>query len=286
MRVAIIVHQESVCATFGSGLSSACVVDVGDQKTSLSCVEDGVSHRNSRSDWVTYGYKLFSSYRFICRLWSKFTFLIHNCDLLCMVAADCWCVNRDGNNVFITVSRVCLGYGGSDVTRTFFWLLQRAGFPYRECQLNNRLDCQLLQQLKETLCHLEQVCIGQGVGSDWKKCRWSRISAALVLSSKNQLRCVMRWMLFPQDISGLQDHEFQTRFPDAPALLYQVRLGDEKIQVPSSQKLACLVKFFSVLLDPFCMPLILDPFCMPLIFNVFTYIRHQWVFSTRPHLAL
>lgn len=48
--VAIIVHQESVCATFGSGLSSACVVDVGDQKTSLSCVEDGVSHRNSRSD--------------------------------------------------------------------------------------------------------------------------------------------------------------------------------------------------------------------------------------------
>lgn len=47
--VAIIVHQESVCATFGSGLSSACVVDVGDQKTSLCCVEDGVSHRNSRS---------------------------------------------------------------------------------------------------------------------------------------------------------------------------------------------------------------------------------------------
>ncbi|XP_056897816.1 actin-related protein 8 isoform X1 [Takifugu flavidus] len=130
---AIIVHQESVCATFGSGLSSACVVDVGDQKTSLCCVEDGVSHRNSR---------------------------------------------------------VCLAYGGSDVTRTFFWLLQRAGFPYRECQLANRLDCQLLQQLKETLCHLEQ------------------------------------------DISGLQDHEFQTRFPDAPALLYQVRLGDEKLQAP------------------------------------------------------
>uniref|UniRef100_H3D395 Actin-related protein 8 n=1 Tax=Tetraodon nigroviridis TaxID=99883 RepID=H3D395_TETNG len=130
---AIIVHQESVCATFGSGLSSACVVDVGDQKTSLCCVEDGVSHRNSR---------------------------------------------------------VCLAYGGSDVTRTFFWLLQRAGFPYRECQLANRLDCQLLQHLKETLCHLEQ------------------------------------------DISGLQDHEFQTRFPEAPALLYQVRLGDEKLQAP------------------------------------------------------
>uniref|UniRef100_A0A671YWC8 Actin related protein 8 n=1 Tax=Sparus aurata TaxID=8175 RepID=A0A671YWC8_SPAAU len=130
---AIIVHQESVCATFGSGLSSACVVDVGDQKTSLSCVEDGVSHRNSR---------------------------------------------------------LCLAYGGSDVTRTLFWLLQRAGFPYRDCQLSSRLDCQLLQHLKETFCHLDQ------------------------------------------DISGLQDHEFQTRFPEAPALLYQVRLGDEKLEAP------------------------------------------------------
>ncbi|XP_047234766.1 actin-related protein 8 isoform X2 [Girardinichthys multiradiatus] len=130
---AIIVHQESVCATFGSGLSSACVVDVGDQKASICCVEDGVSHRNSR---------------------------------------------------------LCLAYGGSDVTRTFFWLLQRAGFPYRDCQLTNRLDCQLLQHLKETLCHLDQ------------------------------------------DISGLQDHEFQTRFPEAPALLYQIRLGDEKLQAP------------------------------------------------------
>uniref|UniRef100_A0A4W6C4M6 Actin related protein 8 n=1 Tax=Lates calcarifer TaxID=8187 RepID=A0A4W6C4M6_LATCA len=129
---AIIVHQESVCATFGSGLSSACVVDVGDQKTSLCCVEDGVSHRNSR---------------------------------------------------------LCLAYGGSDVTRTFFWLLQRAGFPYRDCQLSSRLDCQLLQHLKETFCHLDQ------------------------------------------DISGLQDHEFQTRFPEAQALLFQVRLGDEKLQV-------------------------------------------------------
>lgn len=37
-----------------------------------------------------------------------------------------------------------------------------------------------------------------------------------------------------QDISGLKDHEFQTRFPEAPALLYQVRLGDEKLEVLSS----------------------------------------------------
>ncbi|XP_064931382.1 actin-related protein 8 isoform X2 [Columba livia] len=127
----IIVHQESVCATFGSGLSSACIVDVGDQKTSICCVEDGVSHRNTR---------------------------------------------------------LCLAYGGSDVSRCFYWLMQRAGFPYRDCQLTNKLDCLLLQHLKETFCHLDQ------------------------------------------DISGLQDHEFQIRHPDSPALLYQLRLGDEKLQ--------------------------------------------------------
>ncbi|XP_028850073.1 actin-related protein 8 [Denticeps clupeoides] len=130
---AIVVHQESVCATYGSGLSCACVVDVGDQKTSVSCVEDGVSHRSSR---------------------------------------------------------LRLAYGGSDVTRCFFWLLQRTGFPYRECQLTSRIDCMLLQQLKETFCHLNQ------------------------------------------DISGLQDHEFRTRFPESPTLLYQIRLGDEKLQAP------------------------------------------------------
>lgn len=55
-HTATIVHQESVCATFGSGLSSACVVDVGDQKTSLCCVEDGVSHRNSRWACVSIKY--------------------------------------------------------------------------------------------------------------------------------------------------------------------------------------------------------------------------------------
>ncbi|XP_005093366.1 actin-related protein 8 [Aplysia californica] len=45
---AAIVHQESVCATYGSGITVACVVDVGDQKTSISCVEDGISHKGSR----------------------------------------------------------------------------------------------------------------------------------------------------------------------------------------------------------------------------------------------
>ena len=43
-----IVQQEAVSATFGSGLISACVVDVGDQKTTICCIEDGLIIPSSR----------------------------------------------------------------------------------------------------------------------------------------------------------------------------------------------------------------------------------------------
>ncbi|ORX43767.1 actin-like ATPase domain-containing protein [Piromyces finnis] len=38
---AIIVQQESACAAFGAGFSMSCIVDIGAQKTSISCIEDG-----------------------------------------------------------------------------------------------------------------------------------------------------------------------------------------------------------------------------------------------------
>lgn len=97
---------------------------------------------------------------------------------------------------------------------------------------------------------------------------------------------------FKQDISGLQDHEFQTRFPDAPALLYQVRLGDEKLEVcsPDSPKknsgagihllLLCIVSISISVPDLlFSCGSILS---LPLLL---LYVRHPWASSTRPHLA-
>ncbi|XP_013416837.1 actin-related protein 8 [Lingula anatina] len=45
---AVLLHQESVCAVFGAGVPTACVVDMGDQKTSVCCVEDGVSQVTTR----------------------------------------------------------------------------------------------------------------------------------------------------------------------------------------------------------------------------------------------
>jgi actin-related protein 8 len=40
--------QESLAATFGAGVMTACTVDIGDQKTAIACVEDGMVVENSR----------------------------------------------------------------------------------------------------------------------------------------------------------------------------------------------------------------------------------------------
>ncbi|KAI9721104.1 MAG: hypothetical protein M1812_002585 [Candelaria pacifica] len=40
--------QESLAASFGAGYSSTCIVDVGAQKTSMCCVEEGMCIENSR----------------------------------------------------------------------------------------------------------------------------------------------------------------------------------------------------------------------------------------------
>ncbi|KAK9253562.1 hypothetical protein V1507DRAFT_458275 [Lipomyces tetrasporus] len=48
------VIQESVAATFGAGISSACVIDVGAQKTSISCIDEGLCVVDSRV-YLPYG---------------------------------------------------------------------------------------------------------------------------------------------------------------------------------------------------------------------------------------
>ncbi|GAA96764.1 uncharacterized protein L969DRAFT_90691 [Mixia osmundae IAM 14324] len=95
----LLIQQESLCVTFGAGLSSACVVDMGAQKVSVSCVEDG------------------------------------------LVLSD---------------TRITLAYGGDDVTRVFFDLLQRASFPIKDIDLARSYDWQLLDWLKENCCILNE----------------------------------------------------------------------------------------------------------------------------------
>ncbi|KAF4121136.1 actin-related protein 8 [Geosmithia morbida] len=50
--------QESMAATFGAGYTQACVVDVGAQKTSVTCVEDGLCLEDSRVNLKYGGYDI------------------------------------------------------------------------------------------------------------------------------------------------------------------------------------------------------------------------------------
>ena len=38
------------------------------------------------------------------------------------------------------------------------FLFPKVSFPYKECDATNRLDVLLLHELKETFCHLSEVC--------------------------------------------------------------------------------------------------------------------------------
>ena len=58
------VLQDHVAATFGCGVGTACVVDCGHSKTSVSCVEDGISHAATRVRLPYGGMYFFFSYRF------------------------------------------------------------------------------------------------------------------------------------------------------------------------------------------------------------------------------
>ena len=48
--------QESLSATYGAGYTSACIVDIGAQKTSIACVEDGMVIEDSRINLKYGGY--------------------------------------------------------------------------------------------------------------------------------------------------------------------------------------------------------------------------------------
>ncbi|CAG8595939.1 3792_t:CDS:10 [Diversispora eburnea] len=95
----VFVAQESVCVSFGAGISVACVVDIGAQTTSVTCVEDGMC---------------------------------------------------------IPDSRICLHYGGDDITTFFIRLLRKSKFPYSEIDLNRMYDWLLAEEMKEKFCTLDE----------------------------------------------------------------------------------------------------------------------------------
>jgi len=96
--------QESVAASYGAGLSSACIVDIGHQRTTIACIDDGI---------------------------------------------------------VIPQSRISLNYGGQDISRVLLWLLREPSnrkhyFPYSSCNILRARDEEIINLMKESLCHLRK----------------------------------------------------------------------------------------------------------------------------------
>uniref|UniRef100_A0A1I8PHQ0 Uncharacterized protein n=2 Tax=Stomoxys calcitrans TaxID=35570 RepID=A0A1I8PHQ0_STOCA len=75
---ACILVQDHVCSTYGAGLGYACVVDLGDQKCSISCVEDGISHPDTR---VRLGYGSGDVTQVLFALLKKCSFPYKECNI-------------------------------------------------------------------------------------------------------------------------------------------------------------------------------------------------------------
>lgn len=107
------VIQEAVAATFGAGATSACVVDIGAQTTSVACVDDG------------------------------------------MIIDD---------------SRIFLNYGGDNVTETFTKLILQQQFPYKDIDLNSRVDdWELAQTLKHNFVTFQDADIAVQLYNFYKR---------------------------------------------------------------------------------------------------------------------
>lgn len=98
-------------------MSSACVVDIGATRTSVTVVDEGVVIEGSRS-------------------------------------AEISALPPD---MKLIVIRNVLDYGGDDITLALTILLGRSAFPFRELDLAKTQDWLMMDNLKIKICTLEEV---------------------------------------------------------------------------------------------------------------------------------
>lgn len=78
-----------MCAAFGAGLSSACVVDVGDEKSHVCCVEDGLSNPFTRLTLNVGGSDIT---RLFYKLLLEVCVHVHVSVRVCVRTRECMCV--------------------------------------------------------------------------------------------------------------------------------------------------------------------------------------------------
>jgi actin-related protein 8 len=109
--------QESLAATYGAGISNACVVDIGATTTSIACVDEGLVIADTR--WGVPAISL--------------------------------------QPIMTVYGRVRLGVGGDDITELLYVLLKKIRLPYREMDLVRSYDWNIMEELKTKICTLTEV---------------------------------------------------------------------------------------------------------------------------------
>lgn len=109
--------QESISSTFGAGVSSALLLDIGAQKTVISAIEDGQ------------------------------ILPIHN---------ESVPTDNPGSPSSSLNYGIVLPFGGDDLTHLLFETLKCHSFPYKECDLRRILDFEMMDELKGRILTLNE----------------------------------------------------------------------------------------------------------------------------------
>ena len=111
-----------MCATFGSGVGYACVVDVGDQKTSVCCVEDGLSQKSTQLTMEFGGCDISQCFHWLL---TRISFPYKDCDLGRRMDA---LFIQDLKETFCHLEQVSIQLSGISHLTIHFYLWNRSAF--------------------------------------------------------------------------------------------------------------------------------------------------------------
>ena len=123
-------QQESVAATFGAGYSIACMVDIGAQKTSICCVEDGMCVEDARINLKYGGYDVTETFTQMM-LFDKFNYadmnLMRRHDWLLAEELKMKYTTLNDDNISVQLYDFHLRAHGQE-TRKYEWKLYDEGY--------------------------------------------------------------------------------------------------------------------------------------------------------------
>lgn len=119
----ICLQQESLAATFGAGYSISCIVDIGAQKTSICCVDEGLCLEDSRMNLKFGGYDVTETF-IRMMLYDRFPYadinLMRRYDFLLAEELKQKFCSMDENEYSVTMREFHLRAAGQDTRKYSF----------------------------------------------------------------------------------------------------------------------------------------------------------------------